>query len=711
MFAAGLGGVYWLARDGFANSPWPVVRAVALAVLLINAPYAVRMLIRRRTLEYGWATSYSFMWLMTLAVTAALGWVVPFLAFSPFIPLAAVAVVAFMVLLVDWVRHSGWKPALSLVAASALFSTWAAGVVWGRIYKSPLFLEMLMQDGVVHHDGVALAALGNMIRTYHVPSVGLDGLPYMAYHWGTPWLFAQWSNLGGFSVNEFYQLVFPVTMIPFFFGGIITFAIEARYAIFQRRLTNLRTAYTGESQSFDPRLGATFWLLFLAATIGFMPIAGMDAMGVWTSNLMISESYTVAVPVALLLGSTAIVFWQSGGGAALRDRGSAMDYAFMVLVLPAGIIALGYLKISLMILSFIAVVFVALRLGAYRRWSLVLIGIITAALVVLVYGQVSLAAHREGVVPLDFLKGYVPLRWWPFFLLLHLFWSVLYVVLRLRQEGARTVGDVASLMQNARILDVELVAIIAAAGAAPGLVLHIDGGSAFYFSDVQRWLAVGLLLAGAGSLVPRMPRWRGPDLRFIAVAFIAIPLIVSMTRNSYHWTSRMLRANSATRHALYSEAERAAVPEGIKALRYLRDPVKLEAGLERARNANPVRGLLALDELSLAQKRKTAVFVPQNEERYWSILGRPGACAFSGFLVPALTGMAMIDGMPAAGCKLSPYYGLSIFQERRRAQAEADTQPAQLCNRATKLGFSRVMTLRFDQSGRIERQSTECLKK
>lgn len=711
VFAAGLGAVYWFARDGFANSPWPVIRAVALAIVLINAPYAVRMLIRRRTLEYGWATSYSFLWLLTLAVTAAFGWLVPFIAFSPFIPLAIVAVVAFLILLVDWARHSGWKPALALVVASALFSTWAAGVVWGRIYKSPLFLEMLMQDGVVHHDGVALAALGNMIRTYHVPSVGLDGLPYMAYHWGTPWLFAQWSNLAGFSLNEFYQLVFPVTMIPLFFGGIITFALEARYAIFQRRLADIRTAYTGESQAFDPRLGATFWLLFLAATIGFMPIAGMDAMGVWTSNLMISESYTVAVPVALLLGSTAIVFWQSGGGASLRDRGSVKDYAFMVVVLPAGIIALGYLKISLMILSFIAVMFVALRLGAHRRWPLVLIGIITTALVVLVYGQVSLPAHREGVVPLDFLKGFVPLAWWPFFLLLHLFWSLLFIVLRLRQEGARTVGDVTSLVQNARILDVELVVIVAAAGVAPGLVLHIDGGSAFYFSDVQRWLAVGLLLAGAGSLVPRMPRWRGSDLRFIAVAVIAIPLIVSMTRNSYHWTSRMLRANSATRHAFYPESERATIPEGIKSLRYLRDPVKLEAGLARARNANPVRGLLALDELSLAQKRRTVVFVPQTEERYWNILGRPGACAFSGFLVPALTGMAMIDGMPAVGCKLSPYYGLSIFQERKRAQVPADTDPVRLCSRAVKLGFARVMTLRFDERGTIDRQSTECLKR
>ena len=686
-----------------------MLRAVGLALLLIDTPYAIRLLIRRRTLEYGWATSYSFLWLMTIAVTAAIGWAVPLIGFSPFIPLAAIAIVAFLILLADWFRHSGWKATVAMIVCAAFFSTWTAGVVWGRIYKSPLFLEMLMADGKVHHDGISLAALGNMIRTYHVASPGLDGFPYMAYHWGTPWLFAQWSNLAGFSLLEFYQLAFPVTMIPLFFGGIVAFALEARYAIFQRRVADLRVAYeAGPGAGFDPRLGPSFWLVFLAATIGMMPITGMDAMGVWTSNLMISESYTVGIPVALLLFSTTILFWESGGDEVLRNRGRFKDYLFVAIVLPAGVVALGYIKISLMILALVALLYVGARMGALRRWPLVLVGLIVIMLVALTYPRVSLAAHREGIVPLDFLKGFVPLTWWPFFFLFHLFWSLLFVILRLRQEGARTLGDAAALARNGRILDVELVILIALVGVAPGLILHIDGGSAFYFSDVQRWLSVGLLLAGVGTLLPRIPRWRWSDLRMLAIAFVALPLAISMSRNSIYWTSRMLRANSATRYALYSPADRAAIPEGIRSLQTLRDPAKLEAGLSTARNANPVRGLLELGALSPASKRNTAVFVPQTEARYWTILTRPGACAFSGFVVPALAGISMIDGMPAADCKLSPYYGLSVYPKRTRPQTPADQTPAALCTRALRLGFRRVIALRFDDNGKIDKQLTEC---
>ncbi len=703
-----LTGIYWLARDGFETSPWPMVRAIGLALILINTPYAARLLIRKKTLEYGWGSSYSFLWLATIVITAALGWLVPLIRFSPFIPLAAIAVIGFAVLLVDWLRHSGTRSGLALIGSSALFAAWAGGVVWGRIYKSPLFMEMLMSTGHIHHDVLAVAALGNVLRTYDVASVGLDGTAYMAYHWGTPWLFAQWSNLAGFSVMEFYQLVVPVTMIPFFFGGVIAFALEGRYAIFQRRVSDLRVAYASGSLAFDPRLGPTFWVVFLAATVGFMPIEGMDTLGVWTSNVMISESYSVAVPVALLLLATTIVFWQCGGNAVLEGRGTIKDYVFLVIVLPATIVALGYLKISLMILAFVGIIFAGIRLGAYRRWYLVAIGVLLTALVAFTYPRVSLAAHREGIVPFDFLKGYVPLQWWPFFFLFHLFWSLLYICLRLRSEGARTLGDVASLSRNGRILDVELVLLIALVGVAPGMVMHIDGGSAFYFSDVQRWLSVGLLLAGGSSLIPRLGRRRWTELKTIGLAFVVLPFAIATARNSVYWPVRMLRANAQTRIELYPESERAALAPRISELRRLRDPVKLASGLAAARNTNQVRGLVELDGLSLQQKARMAVFVPQSEEKYWSMLTRDNACSFSSFLVPSLTGMVMIDGMPPVGCTLSPYYGLSVFRKRTQPQTAADETPDALCVRARRLGLQRVLVVRFDEAGRISKRPAEC---
>lgn len=685
-----LGFIYWAARIGFATPLLPIASAAGLALVFINFPVIISNRLARREGETEWYRSYSFVWLVTVAVIAGVGRLVVTLPWNPAPLVPVLGIAAFLIVLISWMRSSSLKSALLLLAGSGFFATWAAGVVWGRIYKSPLFMETLIGTGIVHHDGVTLAALGNMLRTYHVASMGLDGVPYMAYHWGTPWLFAQLSNLTSQSVLEFYQLGYPITMIPLFFGGVVAFAM-------QMRKTRMST-------------GFLFWAAFLSATVGLLPVTGLDALGVWTSNLTISESYAVAVPVALMLAATATAFWRQRAASVLSGRAGILDFVFLALFLTGGLVILGYLKLSFLVLGFAAVAYAGIRTGAWKRLPLILVGIWMTVWVAITYQRVSLVAHREGISPLDFLESFVPRVWWPFFILAQLFWSILYIVLRLRKENARTVSDVAQLIRERRILDVELVTVVAVLGILPGFVVHIDGGSAFYFSDIQRWLSVGLLLALAPTLLPSLSPRRFGSLATIGIVFVALPFAVSMARNSVFWTARMLKANVELRHALYPPDMRSSIVPGIRSLPLLTDSAALSRGLRASVNYNPVQGLLNLSRISLGEKRRSAVFVPQTDTRYWTILKRPNACAFSGFVVPSLTGISMIDGMPAPECRLSPYYGLSLFQKRTHPQTPADTTPANLCARAVRLGFERVIQLRFDGSGRMSSTPIECAK-
>jgi hypothetical protein len=421
-----------------------------------------------------------------------------------------------------------------------------------------------------------------------------------------------------------------------------------------------------------------------AAVVGVFPITGMDAMGVWTSNLMISESYAAGIPVALMLFAITVLWW----------RGGARGWIFPALVLPLGIVLLGYVKISLMILGFPAVVYAGARKRLYRQPGFVVIGIALTVAFVATWSNVSLPEHREGIVPLDFLRGFVPPSWWPFFFLVHLFWPMLYVTLRLRAESVRTFSDLREALKNGQILDAEVAALIAVAGLGPGLFTHIDGGSAFYFSDIQRWLSVGLLIAGAGTLL-HLPSLRARAGRAGAfsqirmstlfVALIAAPLAASMAGNFIHWTKRMLMANAATR-------------QGIEA----------SGGIEGTRNHLILAELQRFSELPREERRRTALFIPQSETRYWALLARDGACSFSGHVAPTLTGIAMVDGMPPFGCALSRYYGLGLFEPRARPQLPSDTLPAALCRRATGHGLTRVMTAHFDSTGRATTRIDEC---
>src|SRR5688572_22502518 len=318
-------------RIGFDNPLAPLGKAVALALFMFTFPAISRWLLLRfaagdRGID--WWRSYPFLWLLGIAFTAALGRLVPATGLNAFPLLGIIGVAAFVGIFLRWLRIvSVWRSA-AIVVGCAAFSVWAGGVVWGLNYKNPLFYENFILTGNVHHDSLHITSFANMLRTYYVGTIGIDGLVPVPYHWGTMWLFAQWSQLTDAHLLDFYQLGYPVTMIPFFFGGTLAFAVTLR----QRR----KAAGNVTNLTDDFR----FWIVFLAVCIGIIPISGLDAMGVWTSNFLISESYTVAVPISLLILATVVVFFDrrstDASGDAVRAR-SITEWLFVLVGIPVAI--------------------------------------------------------------------------------------------------------------------------------------------------------------------------------------------------------------------------------------------------------------------------------------------------------------------------------------------------------------------------------------
>jgi hypothetical protein len=720
LVSIGIAAVYWVMRIGFDDPIVPALKPVALALFIFVFPATVNAVLVRKPAKDSservrWWLSYPFLWLSALALTAALGRLEAATRLNAFPLVAAAGVVSFAIVFVRWLPLSSAWRTLVLIGGCAAFSIWASGVVWGRTYKNPLFYENFILDGRIHHDSLALMAIANMLKTYHTASTGIDGLNYIPYHWGTQWLFGQWANLLGADVLDFYQRGFAVTMIPFFFGGTLAFAVATR------KLRN------GPDANDDLRNDLRFWFIFLAACVGIIPLSGLDAMGAWTSNLLISESYTVVVPCGLLLLATVLIFYSSASsreGVQPSRAQSLANSLFVLIGIPLGIVLLGFLKISLMLLAFALAIYALFRLRLYRRPLYATSAIVTTIVVYLTYGMVALPAHQEGLHAFDFLKGYVPPQWWVFFVVVQIFWSWLYILLRLRAEGIGTIADIREAASERRILDVEAVALVAILGLGPGLILHIDGGSAFYFSDVQRWLAVGFILsripelyrAAFGEAQPtpaKRPRKLTARLdnisvRSVVFAFLLLPVIGSMISNAVVWPIAMLRLNAETRHDLYPPLLAAEIPEGLHGLPRLADHSVLDEGLRRSRNFVVADALRRLSVMPDSSRRLTALFIPQDQAEYWTSLRGERDCTFESFVAPALASLAMIDGMPPYGCRLSRYYGIGAFSPRTRPQLPEDSTPATLCRRAASLGVDRVIVLTFDNSRTAIERTIQC---
>ena len=134
-----LGLLYRAARFGFVTPLTPIASAVGLALILINGPVLVWHALLKSS-GLAWVRSYSFVWLVTLALVAGVGRFAVELESSLAVGIAVLGIGLFAVVLFAWMRNASLVPGLVLTLGAGFFATWAGGVVWGRIYKSPLFI-------------------------------------------------------------------------------------------------------------------------------------------------------------------------------------------------------------------------------------------------------------------------------------------------------------------------------------------------------------------------------------------------------------------------------------------------------------------------------------------------------------------------------------------------------------------------------------------
>lgn len=700
--------LYLLARSGFGNPLFPVVVTLGVALFIICVPLYASTRLSMDRVAAGtpeWWKCQPFLSLVAIALTALAGASADRIGAAPSTLIVALGVSAAVWVMVRWFKAIGLAGALAIIGSASLFFGWAGGVAWSSRHKHPLFQEALATSGNVHHDALFNSAVGNMIQAYGIPSTGVDGVPYIPYHYGASWLHAQWADLAALDLLSFYNLGPTVVMIPVFGFALLLFVVEVRAALRRRGRAPVRPL------ELDYVAGGAL----LAGTIGVIPSTGLTAMGIWNTHVLISESYTTGLPVFLFVAALLLVFHDSGAIVSGR-RPSAL---FLLVALPLMLAALGFLKVSLMILTLGAVGWTALRQGLWRDTLVVAAAGISVITAVGLYFVVSLPSQNQGVVPLAFMRSSIEPGWWIWFPFVHLFWSWVYVVARAREEGVRTSGDLVARFRDRRLLDAELVAAIAVTGFIPGLVLEIHGGSAFYFSDVQRWIALPLVMAmGAGWLArpqrnPDAPSGifakkqliAGMRLSNVALVLLALPLLGTALRNATRAQETALRQNLTIRRDVYALA--GVVPP--VAWRYSRDEAILRTGLQHSPRYRLVSALRTLDDLPRAQKRITALFIPQSDSIFWNLLPEPERCSIVSLAAPALSGMAMIDGMPPAGCGYTDQYAFGFFSPRRGSQTEADVTDASVCTRAVGKGFLRVVRL---ESGPVYRlPSVDCARR
>jgi hypothetical protein len=664
--------VYCGARFGFATNYAGVLRVTGLTLLILN----VAPLGRKR-----WFTHATALILYTLAGVATASWFLERFAMVGWL-WAGGGYLLFARNLITWgssFKQKRWAM-LVLVAAALVAGLYVSGKTWGLGYNNPLAEERLLVNHG-HIDALFHSSISNMMRTYGRPSTGLDGIPYIAYHYGSHWLVAALAPVSGQGTFEFYNCGTGILFIPLLYAGLLLLAGVIRDVVRDPSIAD--HGMPG---------GVLFWVVMIAGLLGPFPKKG-DMMRVSLQEIYDSDSYALGLAISFLVVALVVLFfreWKS----ARRRRDVPSGFALLV-VFPALYGLCAVLKVSNAYLIFGMVIYACLRLGLWRQRLIQLHLLISGALLV---GLSRFIVSRGDTRLAFFTFDRIHPEWIPYFLIFYFFWVWVFLLLRTYQLRLHTLRDVREAFHRGDTFPAEALLFCTFIGLLPYVSLRFQTGSWNYFTQYQTFLGLALTAA----YLPAWPRegrsypvgglWDVP-VRAVFAGIFALLFFLHLTITTYGSVYGLLKDNAEIRAELAGHP-----PEDWRGT--LRSLYGSSRGFVLPA-LRPGQDLLAclhtLSYMPLAQKRTSVLYIPKSNRTYWGELRQhsPDEGAVS-FIAPALTGIAMIYGEPEYD-DLSETrrldYGFWSYQLPTRPEPTSSGDINETAARAKALGFGQLIVI------------------
>ncbi len=642
--------LYWVLRYGFNdNSIFEIIKTLSVSFCLLILPDFIYRYIKTKKVNQteAWFNSIAFTSVLFLFFLLFLGFFSLFTGIKIIYLLLPLGFILLILFLSDYFINFFKKSNISLIILFIFFAFWVGALIWGAKYHNPLFFEQIIL-GLAHSDVIFATAVSNLIKTYGIPSTGVDGLPYLYFHWGNNWLFSYLSGLINVSTIKFYNLCYPVIFIPFYFKSLLLFIID-----FKRY------------KNFSVNLGFLLFILLFIVYIGRNTFADLG-----------NEAYLMAVSFSFLLFCITISVLR----VVKNDMAGRMIYdkLFFYISLPVFIGIIGLCKISVGFLLIGLYGYLFLRMRWYKNNKIFISFIFSSLIFAIVYLATSNKGAIEGYNNLSQVMAYI--KSWNLFFSIDYLLMWIFIFLVLFQNKVYTLSDLKIAFGQKRLLEIEIFLVIAVLGLLPGALLKIAGGSDWYFSNFQKLLGLCFVLAYLSYLIKAREEPLFSYVGKLKIHLIFIILFIVFSKilfidNYYIQTSGLFGKNIILRSKILNLTEvDFSVKNFVK--KELQSKGLLEISksiipasklsqqfLSRQQNYELVRSLEKLGETDITEKRKTCIYIPKSNKIFWEMKIYKDYNHLRPFVVTAITGMAMIDGLPQG--ELVDIYGYYYYKKAR----------------------------------------------
>lgn len=656
-------------RSGFNNnSTFEVFNLAGLGLFFLFLP---SLIARFSILRQNWMMSSSILSVVIVFITCCAGYLNPPRAVS-----ILISSIGFLLFLREIFNLNNtparfFWPVLALLC---FFSIWTTSTIWGGYHLRPTFIETLVvskpyfaSKDFYNTDTLFNISIAQMIKNYGVPSLGLDGLPIIRYHYGSHWIMAQLSNFSGIHLVYIYNYGYPLILIPLFFKGFIEFSLLVQHVLFKRT----------ES-------GFLFLLILMCL---FIQVPNHEySGGLLGISGLVNDSFTISLLLIFIFLHMVLLF----------SQGDQQNKALFIIAAIAliGITTLVKISAGFVLTCLTGYLFLRLRLYRDFKYWLGAVGVAMVSLITLWFTAETLPFGIRKLWGDEGVKGFFhfykythnfrPVDWFLGFY----FWMYLVIAFVLLLIPAPANKKLSYLWKTRQLLPLEISILVALVGVAPSLILVFNGGNSMYFSGIQLFVAGSFTLAFIPAISDKIntllntPSRPTRILSKGVIAIIVVVLLLLMYVEVRWQFNKMIKINILTRREIlgFPEDPEMRVRYGAPTFGIYKIP--MAPVYDTIRVGKFINALI--DQEKTVAKNK-ALFL--NHQALPSFFFRNIQCIETSFIAPAFSGYAMIDGV-SYQCHIG-MYGESYF--KRNFFGVPNPRDNQICEKAAERGFSTVV--------------------
>lgn len=551
-------------------------------------------------------------------------------------------------------------PIIIFFSLFILFTLWSSKYL--VYYFSPIFLEKIFV-GNTCPDSIFESTIANMIKNYRVPSTGLHDVIYLPYHYLSHWIFAQFSKLLNINAMEFYQIGFPVIFIPLFFKFFLS----------------VIRSISSKTKSFMNNY--LFWLLFIVSFTGFLPKMIYERFFISTT-LIVSESYHFSIILALIV-FLMIVFFRD-----YRTSKKILNFksVFFIVLLPVLIFLIGLTKLSTVVIFMAVLLYIFIRYAYYKKIvysiSIILASISAFLSLIITTPKVTSTSsfelfHFFRHIIMGRNEGLIWQVTLIFFILIYYFWSISFVVLEALHLKNIDSSGFLDIFKKKRTIKIEIVLFLCIIGAMPGIILKIGGGGAQYFSEAQKWVSIILILSLFSSNNVINFNVRKIIKKPVKVLGIVI-IIILISSVIFNFITEFKSFYDDYKH---NKKEYNLI---------IKNDIEDDLVIYRAKL---IKALQELDNLSIYEKQNSLIYIPVDNDEFWDLKILPKNYVVP-LLVPAISGIAMIYGLPDENSVFTRDFGYGVY--KMTGKAAMDKSNEELFFEIRQKGFKNLIIVDYD---------------